>query len=231
MGFGILALYFVSAAGIALTVRVFISIPDELFRKILHFILLGSIFVFVYCFKTWWISALASLLFAILVYPILVLCERFKGYSEITTERKKGELKASLLLVFAMFAVVIGICWGWFGDQFLVLISILAWGVGDALAALIGKKFGKHKIKRKYIDEKKSYEGTAAMFASSLISVTVILAIRGGLHLAGYFVIPVIIALVSAVTELYSKNGYDTVICPLSAMAAIMPLMHLFGGF
>ena len=108
-----LAIYFMCAAGIALTVRAFIRIPHELFRKTLHFILLGSIFVFVYCFKTWWISALASLLFAILVYPILVLCERFKCYSEITTERKKGELKTSLLLVFAMFAVVIGICWGW----------------------------------------------------------------------------------------------------------------------
>jgi len=36
--------------------------------------------------------------------------------------------------------------------------------------------------------------------------------------------------LVSAVTELYSKGGMDTVICPISAMVTVIPLVYLFGG-
>jgi len=53
----ILLIYFAIAAGTALTCRVFIKILDELFRKILHCILLGSLMVFVFCFDTWWHAA------------------------------------------------------------------------------------------------------------------------------------------------------------------------------
>ena len=112
-GIWALLLYFVIAAGTALTCRVLIRIPDELFRKILHCILLGSLIVFVFCFSTWWHAAASALGFALVVYPVLVWLGRFKGFSKLTTERKKGELKESLLLVFGMFALVIGVCWCW----------------------------------------------------------------------------------------------------------------------
>ena len=68
------------------------------------------------------------------------------------------------------------------------------------------------------------------MFAVSLISVESVLLLRGGLHPAGYVVIPVITALVSTLAEGLSKGGNDTVICPLSAMVVLLPLVELFGG-
>ena len=88
-GFLMIIVYFAPCALIALLSRKLFKIPDEIFRKILHFILLGSLFVFVFAYKTWWISALSCLVFIIIVYPILKLCERFKQYSYIVTERKK----------------------------------------------------------------------------------------------------------------------------------------------
>ena len=223
-------LYFILAASTALGCRVLIRIPDELFRKILHCILLGSLMVFVFCFDLWWHAAVTAVAFALVVYPILACLERIKGFSRLTTERKKGELKESLLLVFGMFAVVIGICWGWLGDRYLVLASVYAWGFGDAAAALVGKKWGRHKVCFGHADSHKSIEGSSAMFLVSLVSVAVILACRGGLSAAGYVVVPLVTAFVSAVAELYSKDGHDTVICPLSAMVALLPLVHLFGG-
>lgn len=51
-------------------------------------------------------SALTGVGFAVVVYPILVFFERFPGFSRLTTERSRGELKHSLLLVFSMFALV-----------------------------------------------------------------------------------------------------------------------------
>lgn len=225
-----LLIYFAAAAGTALTCRFLIRIPDELFRKILHCILLGSLAIFVFCFASWWSSALFALAFAIVVYPILAVFERFKGYSSLTTERSPGELKQSLLLVFGMFALVIAVCWGWLGDRWLVLLSVYAWGFGDAAAALVGKRWGRHKISIGPTDGKKSAEGSAAMFLTSLITVTALLALRGGVSAAGYVVIPIVTALVSALAELYSKDGHDTVICPLSAMAALLPMVQLFGG-
>ena len=43
--------------------------------------------------------------------------------------------------------------------------------------------------------------------------------------------IPVVTAFISALAELCSKDGHDTVICPLSAMVVLLPLIYLFGGF
>ncbi len=229
-GANVLLAYFAVAATAALLCRVLISIPDELFRKLLHCILLGSLLVFVFAFETWWISAAVSLGFALAVYPILAFFEGFKGFSKLTTERKKGELKSSLLLVFAMFTAVISLCWGLLGDRWLVPASIYAWGFGDAAAALVGKSCGKHKIHIKFADEHKSVEGSAAMFAVSFISVAAVLALRGGMGPGAIALTAAVTAAVSSFAELCSKNGMDTLICPISAMAVLIALLRLTGG-
>ena len=229
-GTGSIILYFVIAAGGAIGSRFLIRIPNELFRKILHCILLGSLFMFTFAYGEWWISALAAVIFELIVYPLLIVLERLKNFSEITTERKKGELKNSLLLVFTMYAVVVSICWGWLGDKYLALAAIYAWGFGDAAAALIGKKFGKHKIKWKCTDGKKSAEGSFAMFLVSFISVLIILSYRGGMSVMGIIITSFITAAVSMLAELCSKDGNDTVICPMTAMVVLVPLVYLFGG-
>ena len=162
--------------------------------------------------------------------PILWFAERFKGYSKLVTERKSGELKSSLLVVFFMYAVVVAICWGWFDDRMLALASIYAWGFGDAAAALVGKRFGKHKIGGKIIQGRKSFEGTTAMFIVSLISVFTILTLRGGLMWYETLVISVVVAAVSAVVELYTLNGIDTITCPVAAMVVLIVLLRLVGG-
>ena len=226
----ILILYFSIAASTALLCHYLFPIPKELFRKILHFILLGSFLVFIFAYPTWQSAALAAIVFELLVYPILAFFERYKGYSELTTERKHGELKNSLLLVFTMFAIVAAICWGIFDDKYLALASLYAWGIGDAFAALIGKQFGKHKIHAPRLDGKKSYEGTISMFLFSFITVTVILLCRGGLSILPCLIVSLLVASVAAATELYSKNGNDNIICPLSAMITLLPLVYLFGG-
>ena len=229
-GTGSIILYFVIAAGSAIGSRFLIKIPNELFRKILHCILLGSLLMFTFAYGEWWISALAAVIFEIIVYPLLIVLERFKNFSEITTERKKGELKSSLLLVFTMYAVVVTICWGWLGDKYLALAAIYAWGFGDAAAALVGKKFGKHKIKWKITDGKKSMEGSLSMFVVSFISVMIILSYRGGLSVVAIIMTSFVTAVVSTLAELCSKDGNDTVICPMSTMVVLVPLVYLFGG-
>ena len=223
-------LYFAVAATSALGARMLIRIPDELFRKILHCILLGSLPVFLFCFHTWWMAAGEALGFALIVYPLLAFLDRFPFFEKLTTERKHGELQHSLLLVFGMFALVMAICWGWLNDRYLAMASIFAWGFGDAAAALIGKQYGKHKIRWKYTDGKKSYEGSGAMLLTSFITVTLILLFRGGFSLPVILLIALAVALVSTLAELYSKNGNDTVICPLCTMAALLPLVAAFGG-
>ena len=92
-GYADLSIYFAVAASAALGMRFVVKMPDELFRKILHFVLLGSVFVFTFSFETWWVSALAALIFEVIVYPALIVAEKIKNFSEFTTERKKVSLK------------------------------------------------------------------------------------------------------------------------------------------
>lgn len=225
-GTGYILLYFIPLAISALCLRALVRIPDEIFRKALHCILLGSLPVFLFGYQTWPAAALACLLFAAVIYPILRFFERFKAYSRIVTERRSGELKSSLLLVFAMFALIIAVCWGWLGDRMLALTSVYAWGFGDAAAALVGKRFGRHKIPR----TKKSAEGTLSMFLVSLTSVFLLLLLRGGIAPFSCLCAALPVAAVSAVTELYTPGGYDTFTCPISAMFTLLPILHLFGG-
>ena len=48
-----LLIYFIIAISIAFPIRALIKVPEELFRKLLHFILLGSFLVLSVSFSTW----------------------------------------------------------------------------------------------------------------------------------------------------------------------------------
>ena len=225
-GTGYTLFYYIVLASSALLLRRLVRVPDELFRKLLHCILLGVLPVYVFGFSVWWHAVLSCVVFALAVYPILHFFERFSIYSKLLTERSSGELKNSLLLVFTMFSIVITICWGLLQDRILVLTCVYAWGFGDATAALVGKRFGKHRIPR----TKKSAEGTGSMFAVSFCCVCMLLLLRGGLSPAACVLTALSAAAAAAVSELYTPGGYDTITCPLSAMAVIVPLVYLLGG-
>lgn len=229
-GASVLCLYLIPAASTMLLARWKLKIPNELFRKILHFVLLGIYFPFLFAFETWWISAGFAFALILLIYPLLALAEQIPAFSSFVNERKKGELKNSMVLALGMVVFSICICWGWAGDKLLVLASVYAWGVGDAFAALVGKRFGKHKIHLRFADPHKSMEGSAAMFVSSTIAVMIILLIRGGLDFNGCLLVAAAGAAVSTLVELCTKGGFDTITCPVAAMLVILPLAKILGG-
>lgn len=221
--------YFVISASLALLSRLFTKLPDEVFRKLLHLILIGSAPVFLFVFSSWQGASLATLVFAILVYPLLSLAEGLGGYSELFVERDRGEIKKSLLYVFAMFFIVISISWGLIGEKYLALAVILGWGLGDAAAALVGKKYGRTRLESRFLDGKKTLEGSLAMFAVSFITILMILLVHTDLSWQAYLFIPLITSLVNALTELYTKNGLDTITCPAAILLILLPLLYLMG--
>ena len=222
--------YVIPVAGTIILGRAVIRIPDELFRKLLHFILLGAYIPILFAFKTWWMAALFALLIILLFYPVFALAVRIPNFSHFVNERKRGEFKSSLVLALCMMAVCIWICWGILDDRLLVLACIYAWGVGDGFAALIGKRFGRHKIHLPFADSKKSVEGSAAMFLCSVLSVLTVLLIRGGVGFGACLLIAIVTAVVTTWVELCTKGGYDTVTCPAAAMMVILPMIKLLGG-
>ncbi len=227
-GLGLLGAYFIVCATGALALRRFVTVPKEVFRKILHSILLCSLFVWLHAFETWWVSALAAVLFIAVVYPALTLGERISGYSALLVERRRGEIKRSLVVVFGMFAALICLCWGWLGERWLVLACVFAWGFGDGAAALVGKRFGKHPLQGRLIEGRKSVEGTVAMFGVSFLAVLAVLVIYGSAPWYANLLIAMLGAAASAVVELYTRGGMDTLTCPLAAAAVILPLVYLW---
>lgn len=230
-GGGMVILYLIPMALLALTARKLIKIPDELFRKILHFILLGAYIPLITAFKTWWIAALFIVIFIVVLYPLLSLAEKLPAFASFINQRRSGEIKNSMVLALSMMAISTLVCWGFFGDRYLVVACVYAWGVGDAFAALIGKQFGKHKIKMKLADHKKSVEGSAAFLMTSAIAVFIVLMLRGGIGVFGCVIIALAGATVAMLVELCTKDGYDTFTCPAAAMVVILPLIRLFGGY
>jgi len=229
-GASVLLLYVISLAAIFLTARLFIKIPDELFRKILHFILLGAYIPLLCAFETWWKAALLAAVLIVVFYPVLSLAEKLPAFAAFINQRRQGEIKNSMILALAMMALSTCVCWGLFGDKYLVLACVYAWGIGDAFAALVGKRFGKHKIRLPLADPHKSVEGSAAMFLCAFLSVLTILAVRRGLGFGSCLVISLSAAAVTSYVELCTKGGYDTITCPAAAMAVILPLIKILGG-
>ena len=229
-GAGWILLYVAVLALSAFLVRRFTHIDDELFRKLLHMILIVAFMFWPFLFDHWFAAALTALVFIALFYPALVLLGRFDAFTRFANERKAGEFKASMTLVLLVYVVVLAVCWGWGGERILAVAAISAWGYGDAAAALVGKRFGRHTIEGPFVDGKKTLEGTAAMFIVSFVSVLVVLAIRGGIAWYGLALTALAAALASTIAELISKHGYDTVTCPLVATAVILPMTWLFGG-
>ena len=229
-GFGHLICYFLACVICVLFIRKAAKVPREIFRKILHLVLLCSLFVFVFAFQTWWVSVIAAIIFTVIVFPILMLCEKIKGYSDLLTERRKGELKKSLVIVFGMIAVIISVCWGWLGDKLLILACIFAWGFGDGAAAIVGKHFGRHFLEGKLIEGRKSVEGTFAMFVVSFLAVIIVLLFRGGMPWYGYIMTALLTAASCAAVELYTLGGFDTITCPFASAAVIIPCMFIWGG-
>lgn len=227
--FGILLGYFIVCVAGAFTVRRFLPVPSEEFRKTLHIMVVGSVLVFTYAFSTWQAALVSAVLLAVGLYPVLALAEGLPGFSKLLIQRKPGEIKRSLLAVFTMLAVLIAVCWGHLGEKYLIVASVFAWGFGDAAAALVGKRFGRRYIQGKLVEGRKTLEGTAAMFAASFLAVLAVLLVYRAVSWYSYVPVAAAVAAVSAVVELYTRDGMDTMTCPLAAALVLIVFIRILG--
>ena len=172
--------------------------------------------------ESWQAAALTSIIIAVLIYPLLSLVEGQPWYGKLFVQKSKGEVKRSLLMLFFMFAAVIAVAWGVFGKPHVAAAAILMWGMGDAMAALVGIPFGKHKIRFKPINGRKSWEGSFAMMVASFVVGTGLLWLYHGFA-PGFVILPVLIAaLIGTIVEMLSPSEWDTVTVPIAILGFLM---------
>ena len=214
---------------ILIPIRIFVKIPDFIYRKILHITAIGMTSVLVIIPTHWWISEIVLLICSLGIIFVLIIFETTKFYKELFIEKGNHEVLISITLFFLVIASLIAFFFGFRGDnnKYYVIIALAAWGLGDAFASIIGHLIGKHKVSGKFIEGVKSIEGTIAGFIFSFIISFILLIVL--MHSIWWLAVleSLVIGIAVSLVELFTKKGLDNITCPIAA-AIILFLFSLF---
>ncbi len=204
----------------------------ETSRKFQHFAFALSIFLLLELFADWFFALAAMGLLLLVAFPALFLMERTRWYHYVLVDRTAsgGELRRQLLLVQLSYGTLITLFWG-LGEGRLAYVAataVMAWGLGDAAAALAGKRFGQLRYRHRFFSKKKSYEGFGAMVFWSGAGIMLTLWLYGGLSLTVAIFCAVFTSPVSAFVELASRKGFDTLTVPWATAAVLAIILFLF---
>lgn len=192
------------------------ALPTHLTRKLIHVTAGSSTLFIVLLFER---VAVGLIPFASFIVANLVFYRRrsFRGMD--SPRRTPGT-------VYFAVAITLLLAWLWRegpadrSPLALAAIMMLTWG--DAAAALVGERWGRHRLGRRTV------EGSAAMFALSTTTSSLVLATLGGLPLPTAIGWSAVAASAATIAEAISPRGTDNLSVPLVAAAT---LVWLAGSF
>jgi phytol kinase len=197
--------------------RKFFNLPSELTRKFIHIGAGMWVFGILLLFDSWQIGIIPFTTFI----GINFLLYRYRIIAAMDTEDSSpGTIyfAISVTLLFLLF-------WrpGTPVDNVPIAVAgVMAMTWGDALAALIGKRFGKHKYQ--IGQSVRSWEGSLAMFIATTIAIFLVLFLLPGSALAQNAVPfdiakAILVALVTGTSatlaEAISPHGTDNLSVPI----------------
>jgi phytol kinase len=188
----------------------------EVVRKIVH-IGTGNVILL-----AWWLNipATVGITASILASAITLLSYRFPILPGINSVGRKS---------FGTFfySVSIGIlvaCFWYLQQPQYAALGILVMSWGDGLAALFGKRFGKHQYT--IFEAQKSWEGSLTMtLVSFFVCSLILLGVQGNIWQT--WVISVAVALTATILEAVSFLGIDNLTVPLGSAALAFFLSQL----
>lgn len=214
-----------------LTVIILIKLKTKMsgepFRKLLHTIAYLCPVCIMHFSDTWLTASGTLAIIGIIVYPLLVLVEKHPYYAKFFYQRHDGEVKLSMLQLFLGSAFIVAVCWGLFNMKYIAGCAILMWGPGDAAAALLGKRFGRHKINLPLADKKKSWEGSLSFALVSFVIGCIWLAYFTEMSALAIIITALITSMTGAYVELITKGGFDTVTVPVANMIMLIILSFI----
>lgn len=94
-------------------------------------------------------------------------------------------------------------------------------------AALVGKRWGRRRLRGRWLDGKKTAEGTLAMVAFATAAAFLTLLGYTGWPWHVCLAVAVLVAPVAALTELVTRNGMDTITVPFATFAWLLVVTRL----
>jgi len=228
--FGIYVGYIAILAIILIIVRFTTNVPDYIFRKLLHVVAFTSIIPLAYSTNIWFIAVAVEIFFLIIVIAALWFFEKFSFYKKLFVEKRKHEVILSFITLFSLIAIMLAIFWGLLGEmhKYIAIAAIMAWGPGDAVAAIVGKKYGNHKLQGQMIEGVKSVEGSVGMAITSFVCVLPILLLMSNHPWYISLAFSLLVAPLASLTELFTKKGFDTITVPI--VSAIVLCLSMIWG-
>jgi dolichol kinase len=123
-------------------------------RKFLH-ILVGNVLFILPLFTSQFVIAFIT------AAPFIILTFLMSPYSPIKLHDKISSSGHGLGLVYYAISWTV-LAFFFFDQPWIIAVGIAAMSYGDGMAALIGERYDKHKYK--IFGDKKSFEGSIAMF-------------------------------------------------------------------
>lgn len=205
---------------IAWVVYRFTDSEAEIIRKIVH-IGMGNVILI-----AWWLDIPAYVGITASVFASLITLLSYK-FPILPGINSVGRQSLGTFFYAVSIGVLMGIFWYLHQPQYAVLgIMIMAWG--DGLAALIGKRFGKHK----YIvfGAQKSWEGSLTVTLSSyFICVTLLFIVQGNIWQT--WIISLIVALIATILEAFSFLGIDNLTVPIGSATCAYLLTQILSSY
>ncbi len=217
---------------LSVLLKAFLPVADEVVRKFQHIGYAFSIFLYLELYDPWYQAFYTIAIFMVGVFLFLFLLEKTSFYKQYLIDRKKqgGELKYSLLQGQAMFAILLALFIGIlpYGQETFIITAVMSWGFGDALAALIGKYYGKKKLLLNGADPHKTQLGSTAMFFSVFIVVIACLIWQADILWWVALIVALLTAPLATLIEAYTKKGLDTIFLPTSIGLIVYGITVLF---
>jgi phytol kinase len=185
------------------------GVAPELTRKTAHFATSVAVLPLPYVVHSRWTLAALGAFFAALVGLL-----RRRGKLRFLDDVRRSHL-SEYGYIAAIFALHVGCR----GRPALFVVPMLVLGVSDAAAALVGRRFGRHRYGTP--GGARSWEGSAVFAASAFVIVALAGALAHGGIDAGAARAALLVALVAAAVEAVSVGGTDNLWIPVTTFGLL----------
>ena len=193
-----------------------LAVSGEITRKFAHFTATLATVPFPYIFSSHWYVLVLALIF----FAVLFITQYSKQLKSIHDIQRKSI--GSYLLPLAIYVTFFISCM--FHNKFVYILPMLILGICDPMAAVLGINIKNYNGRIKLFGHKfeKTWLGSGAfLFTSFIISVIALYFHHSAFNLKT-FLLAILIAATSTVSELFSWRGSDNLTIPLSVVLILV---------